>query len=91
MPKEKRQYFMDLMKQFVKHWVGNNDLANEARAFVATLEADMKHIDDDEFRNRLSKWDTILSQAPEWLYRLYAKSGASFRYATPAHSAVLSA
>ena len=82
---------MALMKQFLQGWVGNNDLANEARAFVTKLEDEMKHIDDDEFRSRLIKWDTILSQAPDWLWVKYSRSGVSFRYATPGHDASLSA
>ncbi|MCX6744368.1 MAG: hypothetical protein NTX82_02495 [Candidatus Parcubacteria bacterium] len=91
MPQLKRQYFLGLMKRFVTHWIGNSDIAVEARTFVATLEHETMHLTDDEFKSRLVKWDKILCQAPETVYREYVQSGISFQYANPGHSAVFAA
>ena len=89
--KDKRSFFLNLMKAFVEHWIGNNDIAKEARTFVSTLEREAMRLTNDEFQAHLVKWDTILNQAPEWLYRKYAKSGVNFRYASRGHGMALSA
>jgi len=82
MPVERKKYFLTLMKKFIEGVVGV--WALEAREFINQLEAEFESLGEEEFTSRLSKWDTLLSQAPAWVWKEYTKSGVSFRYGTTA-------
>ncbi len=86
MSEDQRKFYLRKMKEFVQHWIGNSDIAVEARTFVTNFECEAMKLTSDEFKARLVKADTILCQAPDWLYKKYATSGISFRYPTTGQS-----